>query len=128
MLRPAVAFIGVLALAACASAPGGTSERDRDRITLEEIESTPVGNAYDVVRALRPEFLRSRGVASVRSGSPEYAIVYVDGVRTGGLGELRRVPREQLEEIRYLSGSDATTMYGTGHGGGAILVVTKRGR
>lgn len=52
MLRPAVAFIGVLALAACASAPGGTSERDRDRITLEEIESTPVGNAYDVVREI----------------------------------------------------------------------------
>lgn len=127
MLRPAVAFIGLLALASCSSAPAGTS-RDRDRIILEEIEATPVANAYDVVQALRPEFLRSRGVASVRSGTPEYAIVYVDGVRTGGLGELRRVPREQLEEIRYLSGNDATTMYGTGHGGGAILVVTKRGR
>lgn len=127
MLRPAVALTSLLVLAACASAPAGSS-RDRDRITVTEIEATNVANAYDVVQALRPEFLRSRGVSSVRSGSPETAIVYVDGVRAGGLGELRRVPREQLEEISYMSGSDATTMYGTGHGGGAILVVTKRGR
>lgn len=127
MLRPAVALTGLLVLAACSSAPAGSS-RDRDRITVTEIEATNVASAYDVVQALRPEFLRSRGVSSVRSGSPETAIVYVDGVRAGGLGELRRVPREQLEEISYMSGSDATTMYGTGHGGGAILVVTKRGR
>lgn len=127
MLRPAAALTGLLALAACASASAGTS-RDRDRITLTEIEEAHVSNAYDLVQALRPEFLRSRGVSSVRSGTPEYAIVYIDGVRAGGPGELRRVPREQLQEISYMSGSDATTMYGTGHGGGAILVVTKRGR
>lgn len=127
MLRPAVALIGLVVLAACSSSPAG-STRNRHHITLNEIEATHVANAYDVVQALRPEFLRSRGVASIRSGTPEYAVVYIDGVRVGPLGELRRIPREQLEELRYLSGSDATTMYGTGHGGGAILVVTKRGR
>lgn len=127
MLRPAVALVGLVTLAGCSSASAG-SVRDRDRITLAEIDGTHGANAYDVVQALRPEFLRSRGVASIRSATPQYAIVYIDGVRVGPLGELRRIPREQVEEIRYLSGSDATTVYGTGHGGGAILVTTKRGR
>lgn len=127
MFRPALTLIGLAAFAACSSAPAGQT-RDRHRITVQEIESTHVGSAYDVVQALRPEYLRSRGVASLRTATPEYAVVYIDGVRAGGLNELRRVPREQLAEVRYLSSGDATTAYGTGHGGGAIMVSTKRGR
>jgi hypothetical protein len=125
MVRPALVLSFVI-LAACASSSGTQGPaRQRNLITAAEIATVQTGSAYDVVQSLRPEFLRARGT-SAGTGVQEFAVVYVDGVRAGDPNELRRVPREVLQEIRYLSGNDATTMYGTGHGGGAILVVTKR--
>ena len=125
MLRHTQLLLAVLCVAACASSSAATPRRTRDVITAEEIARTRPGTAYDVVEALRPEFLRSRGPVST-DGTQEYAVVYLDGVRAGGLIELRRVPAEVLAEIRYISGPDATTRYGTGHAGGAILITTKR--
>lgn len=126
MIRPALAILSLTLLAACASSAAPTGpRRQRDRISAEEIASVQVGTAYEVIEALRPEFLRARGSASM-SGAQEFAVVYIDGVRAGAPDELRRVPREVIGEIRYLSANDATTQYGTGHGGGAVLVVTKR--
>ena len=125
MVRPALVLSFVI-LAACASSSGTQGPaRQRNLITAAEIATIQTGSAYDVVQSLRPEFLRARGT-SAGTGVQEFVVVYVDGVRAGDPNELRRVPREVLQEIRYLSGNDATTMYGTGHGGGAILVVTKR--
>lgn len=121
-------FLAVV-LAGCASSPGTSSPgRQRDLITFEEIAGSNVGTAYEVIEKLRPEYLRSRGsVSPLRSAEPERAVVYIDGVRSGGPDALRNIPRESLQEVRYLNGSDATTMYGTGHGGGAIQVRTRRG-
>jgi outer membrane cobalamin receptor len=121
-----VALFG-LVLAACASS--GSQEgpaRRRDTITAEEISGLQVTSGFEVVQQLRPEYLRTRGVQSMRSAGTQMAVVYVDGVRQGGPEALRQVPRESIQEIRYLNGSDATTQYGTGHGGGAILVRTRR--
>ena len=80
----------------------------------------------DVVQALRPEYLRTRGLRSMSATEPQGAVVYVDNVRRGGPESLRMLPRESVLEIRYLNGADATTMYGTNHGDGAILVRTRR--
>jgi outer membrane cobalamin receptor len=128
-LRAIATVLLAASLAACASSSSGTSSpgRQRDLITMQEIQSSTGSTAYEVIEMLRPEMLRTRGSASMRSASPEYAVVYVDGVRSGGLEALRNVPREMLQEIRYLNGADATTLYGTGHGGGAIQVRTRRG-
>jgi outer membrane receptor for ferrienterochelin and colicin len=52
--------------------------------------------------------------------------VVVDGARFGELEELRRIPAEDVERIHFLRGPDATTIYGTGYGGGAIEVTTRR--
>lgn len=115
----------LLLLLACASA-GTQGGRDRDLITETEIEESAMLDAFEVVRALRPEFLRTRGVSSFRATDPVEAQVYVDGVRFGNPDGLRRVPREVLREIRYIDAREATTRFGTGHGAGAILVATKR--
>lgn len=127
-LRAIATVLLAASLAACAtSSGGGTPGRQRDLITMEEIQRSTGSTAYEVIEMLRPEMLRTRGSASMRTADPEYAVVYVDGVRTGGLETLRNVPREMLQEIRYINAADATTLYGTGHGGGAIQVRTRRG-
>jgi hypothetical protein len=53
-------------------------------------------------------------------------MVYVDGVRRGGLDVLQSIGIEQVGELRFLDANDATTRYGTGHVYGAIEVRTKR--
>ncbi|MEJ2186481.1 MAG: TonB-dependent receptor plug domain-containing protein [Gemmatimonadota bacterium] len=97
-------------------------------ITQEEIQKTPgASTAYDVVRLLRPQFLYRRGVQSVRQPVDPSAgiLVYVDGSRVGGVDELKSIPSDDVEEIRWVNARDATTMYGTDHGYGVIAVTTK---
>jgi hypothetical protein len=51
----------------------------------------------------------------------------VDGAeRQGGLQVLRGLPVADIEEMLYMSASEATTRYGTGHPNGLILIMTKR--
>jgi hypothetical protein len=125
MLQRSALSLSLLLLVACASSPSG-STRDRTLITQREIEESALLDAFEIVRALRPEFLRTRGTSSFRVTDPVEAQVYVDGVRTGNPDTLRRLPRDVLREIRYIDAREATTRYGTGHGAGAILVATKR--
>jgi hypothetical protein len=115
----------VAGLVACASGGRRSGARETDRITFQEIEVLQVATAYEVVERLRPEFLRTRGATSVSNPVPQEAVVYLDGLRQGGLDALRRISKESLREIRYIDSRDATTQYGTGHRGGAILVVTR---
>lgn len=111
---------------ACASTPGtGTAGRSRNVITAEEIHSVNRTTLFDVVQALRPEFLRGRGVQTLGNASSTAVVVYLDGVRAGGPEALQRLTPDSAIEIRYLDARDATTLYGTGHTSGAILVKTR---
>lgn len=129
-MRPMIRAVWVLALAACASAPPpGEVEgpRDREVITEGEIRELPVTTAWELVSRLRPHWLRSRGPASIRSSGPEYPVVYVDEVRSGGPEALQRISSMTVSEIRFISARDAATRLGLNHGGGAIMVRTRRG-
>lgn len=120
-------LVCLIVLPACASGGGSSTStgRQRNLITSEEIQPLQVASAYEVVQQLRPEYLRTRGARGM-AGQPETAVVYVDGVRQGGTGYLRQIPKETVMEVRYMNANDATTMYGTGHSGGAIIVRTRR--
>jgi hypothetical protein len=127
-------ILGLLVLTACSSggstgtATPAAQRSSRNLITRAEIESSNVQDAYEVVQRLRPEYLREqRGNPSISSG-PQYAAVYVDGVRRGGPEALRGLRPVEVEEIRFISASDATTRWGTGHGGGVIEVKIRSGR
>jgi hypothetical protein len=93
---------------------------DPNFITYDQIAPLNVSNAADAIRRLRPNWLRSR------AGITEGPVVYVDAARRGGTRVLTTVSVEMIEDIRYLSGPDATTRLGTGHRGGAILIRTRR--
>ena len=122
LLVPSLAL--ALGLTGCASAGGGGGEEGAprgtaNRIIFEELEPIQQLDAYDAVRRLRPMWLRSRG-----GSSPQ---VLIDGNRQpGGMEALRSIRSSEIQEMRFMSASDATTRFGTGFDGGAILVTTRR--
>ncbi|MGD8277910.1 MAG: hypothetical protein PVH00_07780 [Gemmatimonadota bacterium] len=118
----------VLVLASCSWKNSGsrTTSRNSNLISSDEIAAVNAATATDIIRQLRPNWLRARGPVSTSRAVPELPVVYVDNVRTGDTSSLDRIPSHNIAEIRFLVGRDATTMYGMDHGGGAILVKTKR--
>lgn len=125
MTRRSVFLVLLLALAACSTTGGARPAQTRNLITAEEIATVSVGTAFEVIEQLRPQFFQGRGPSSIRSNTPDTPIVYVNGVRYGGIESLRAIRAMDVAEIRLLSASDATTRYGTGHVGGVIEVQTK---
>jgi len=117
--------LGVVALA-CASSPRSEGSVSSRRMLLgDEIQTASVATAYEAVSRLRPEWLRRRGQISFRQPDAGEVVVYVNGMRRGGAAALTAVTALSVVRMEFLSGTVATTRYGTGHGGGAILVDTR---
>ena len=121
-------LLAVLGLftAACSSSGQGSSRGGSGAITLEMINdlSSSAPDAYSVVDRLRPQWLRSRGAASLQNPRPEYPVVYLDGTRWGPVESLREIHSNSVSEIRFISATQATNRFGTGHMAGAILVAS----
>ena len=118
---------------ACASSPSSGSSAtqqqarprgSRDLITAEELATIDVQNALQAVQRLRPNFLRFPGAMSITQGQAS-VVVYVESTRMGGPDMLQQIPITEVKEIRYLSATDATQRFGTGHTAGAIIVTRK---
>ena len=94
-------------------------------LTETEISSVDTPTAFDVIQKRRPHYLSARRV----NGKTCDPRVYLDGLRlVGGIHALRDIPATAVHEIRRLDAIDATTRYGAGHQGGAILITTKAGQ
>ncbi len=116
-----ISFALMIGLAGCASGggSGGGGGGSTTRLTAEDLADHQDLDLFQVVRQLRARWLTSRG-----RGTP---VVVVDGApRQGGTDELRSLRVSDVQELRYLSASDATTRFGTGYEAGAILVTTRR--
>ncbi|MDQ7052280.1 MAG: hypothetical protein Q9P14_05110 [candidate division KSB1 bacterium] len=115
----------LLALCACAAPRNGeqaTGGRDRNLISLAEIQSSHASNAYDLIRELRPHWLRGRGQKSIKFASVAYPVVYVNGNRHGSVQSLYNLTTDNITEIQFLDPGDATVRFGANHPSGAILV------
>jgi hypothetical protein len=75
---------------------------------------------------LRPQWLRARGSGSIVSPGSTVPIVYVSGIQRGELRTLQNVGVDQVQRVEFIDGRDATTRFGTGHGGGVIMVDVDR--
>lgn len=119
-----LAIVGCLVAVACGPAPRTAAEPTPSRRVLleEEVRGAQVATAYQIVARLRPEWLRRRGRVSVRDPTAGGVIVYLNGMRQGGASALDAIVAETVLEMEYLNGQEATTRFGTGHGGGVILV------
>jgi hypothetical protein len=120
---------------------GPGNQRQANLLTTEEIrQAQPGQNAFDAIRALRPNWLQPRGAQTL--GSPVQTeqpgvrgmtrgevpiMVYVDGTRAGTTDILRQILASDVLRMQFLGGTEAAARFGTDHSRGAILVTTRRG-
>jgi hypothetical protein len=88
-----------------------------------EIANSRAATAYQALERVRPMYL----VSKVDLAPTEERVVYLNGVRLGGVGELRLIAASEVKEIRFVRAIDGAT-YGIGRSAGAILVISKAGR
>lgn len=117
-----------LLLAACGGPSGRPAPRDPNVVTGEELVATHVLNLYDALSQVRPQYLRDRGYISIASAARAVPVVYVDELYMGQLDFLRSMSTGDVAEVRRISAEEATTRWGTGHPGGALLVTTHAAR
>ena len=117
----------IAAITACASqrAPdtGATPSSALGVMTESEIAESQASTAYDAIARKHPLFLLSK-VDLAPTAERE---VYLNGIRLGGVNELRSIPAREVKEIRFVRAIDGAA-FGVGRSGGAILVVSKAGR
>lgn len=133
------ALVVALVTAGCASTSGGTSSGTTQRrgsstlISESEIANANLESIHDVIERLRPNMLRTRGQVGRLSGASEGDAgaqssrirVYLNGSGIGDITMLRSIQASTIKEVQYLSATDATTRFGTGHDAGAILLTSK---
>ena len=118
----------VLSLVAVTAAPL-EAQRRSDIITAEDIARV-IGKgrtAYDVVRTLRPRWLRSRDLV-LRGGDTEPITtegphVYLNDVDQGDVDYLRTIPAELVAELRWLSANQAASRFGPTNGPGIVVTL-----
>jgi hypothetical protein len=111
---------------ASGSAASGTAAptASRDFITREEMEKGQYPNSYELVRSLRPHWLRVRGRDTI-NGEQGAVQVVLDDVRLGTTESLRTLPVSGIAYFQWLDGISATQRWGTGYGNGVILVSSR---
>jgi hypothetical protein len=123
-------------------APAAHVRRNPNVITAAEMEGQAAADAYELVRRLRPQWLRVRpsGTNQDAAGRPawspmvsasprsELAVVlsvFVDGARAGEVGELRRIEVTNVRELRFYPSADAVTRWGRDYSAGVIEVISR---
>ncbi len=108
------------------SSPAPRQRKDPNVITEAELASRSSLTARQAIEQLRPQFLRVRGTTTLGNAQTSDVIwVYFEGTRMGTVEVLNNIGVQEIREIRYLSPSEATNRYGTGHVQGAIVVTRK---
>lgn len=127
-MRRWVVVLAAVALTVAACSGTGTTGARRTSssvITAEELAGVPELNCYEAVQRLRPSWLRTRGRVSM--STQQGVRLYVNGMSRGYVTELTSIRANAVEEMRYLSGPQATSRFGTDHTDGAILVTLRGG-
>ena len=125
-VRFARAIAMAVLLGACAT-PGGTareSGQDRTTLTAANLKAHEKRTLYDVIRLERPQWLSTRGPTNPRTQTGDEIVVYRDGVKVGGIENLRDITADLVASVRFLSGPEAQSRFGMDHQSGAILITT----
>jgi hypothetical protein len=98
-------------------------------ITSNEIRASSARTVSELLRSLRPQWLRMRGQDVLRPGGDARAaqgvLVYLNGELLGGLSTLDQVSIDTLTGVEFVEGGTAVVRWGTGNEDGAILLSTE---
>jgi hypothetical protein len=127
--RAATLCLALVCAPACSSSTpksntAATPKRDTNLLSGEDVAQTSAANVYDAIQRLRPQWLMSARIR--RGGSGDEVQVYLDSTHYGTLTSLKGLSIGGVQEIHYLNATEATNRYGTGHTGGAIVVVMNK--
>lgn len=137
-MRTALCVLSICWFAACgggtsaSGAPGQAApQRASNVLTAEEIQRHGGKDLQEVLKILRPAWFRTKptGMAGGMAGGGVYVdpiILYLDGRRLGGLGQMRDIPVSVVLSVRYYTASEAQGRFGLDNLQGAIDVVTIR--
>jgi hypothetical protein len=110
---------------ACASSgASGSSGTSGTVITGEQLLATNQSNLFQALQTLRPQWLRSRAAASL--SGPTEVMLFVNEAPYGTVNDLSGIPITAVEDVRFLSASEAGSRYGTAAGAGGLLLVRTR--
>ena len=111
-----------------AAASAAPASRNPDILSVEDAATAAksgVGNAYDLIRRLRPNFVRNNERTSMRNTSAQ-PIVRLNGQVLGEVTELRGIEIGVVQQIRYYSIVQAENTFAGDRGRPVIAVTTKK--
>jgi hypothetical protein len=130
MNRTAAVLALGLVLAACAGASAAAEgapqpRRNPNQLTPEELAQPAVSSLtlYDAIQRLRPSWLNQRGATSVMGSGDRFPQVMINE-SSSAMEVLRSMRPSDVTVVEFMSGADATTLYGTGYVNGLIRVRT----
>jgi hypothetical protein len=141
-----VAFSALVFAATSLSAQNpGNAKKSSTVIVSEEVRASIETNAYDLVQALRPQWLRENHKETIRTkkverpsgyrGDIEIAtvsdepvfVVFLDISKLGTLESLRDISVAGIGSLEFVSPAKATLRWGGGHTKGVIVVHSTAG-
>ena len=93
-----------------------------DEISRDQIAAGAYQNAYDVVKALHPNWLSRHGSASLNG--TEAVQVFLDGTHFGEAQRLQNISAISIGSIKHIDAANATLRWGTGYTEGVVYVTT----
>lgn len=121
---PAVAM-SFAVFSACAS-PRPSTASASNVLRRAELEAAGSVSTYDAVQRLRPSYFRTRGPTSlVNATARTRPAVFVDVTEYGEIESLRTFPASRVEEVRFYTGPEAATKFGSVYGAGVIQLTLR---
>lgn len=98
-------------------------------ITAEDIATSSARSVTELVRQLRPQWLRSRGRSVLRTNADPVEAhgvrVYLNDGLLGGLDALDQVSIDAVTRVEFFDVGPAVLRWGAGNEDGAILLTTR---
>jgi hypothetical protein len=121
-------FVGALSplptLIGCAF---GAASGNQNVIATPALEHTKAKSAYDAIRQIRPEMLRTRGSGSLMLFTPSQPAVAIDNTIVGGIEALQATPVREVARIEYVNSWKAAKAFGLESRDGIVLVTKRTG-
>jgi hypothetical protein len=125
-------LVAVAAIIGCTHASGASGPsrtlavpRRANFLTAGEIVAAKADDAtaYDALARLRPNWLNAHGVTTFDARVSEFAVVFVEGQKYGGLESLRSIQAYHVANLRYYNVTEAGATFGLKAGGGGVIEV-----